>query len=136
MKVVINTCFGGFGLSPEALLELWDAGVTDIGTLATEWFKNGGMKVELNRWRKYKTAKKKPNVWNITVFSPDEKYVLYYGGILRDNEELVRVVEKLGDKANGDAAELSVVDIPDDVKWEISNYDGKEHIAERHRAWY
>jgi hypothetical protein len=27
------------------------------------------------------------------------------------------------------------VDIPDDVKWEIEEYDGNEWVAEVHRTW-
>jgi hypothetical protein len=27
------------------------------------------------------------------------------------------------------------VDIPDDVKWQIEEYDGNEWIAESHRTW-
>jgi hypothetical protein len=36
---------------------------------------------------------------------------------------------------NGDFAELKVVEIPDDVQWQIEEYDGKEWIAEKHRTW-
>jgi hypothetical protein len=32
-------------------------------------------------------------------------------------------------------AELEVVEIPDDVEWIIVDYDGMEHIAEKHRTW-
>jgi len=27
------------------------------------------------------------------------------------------------------------VEIPDDVKWHIHEYDGLEHVAEDHRTW-
>jgi hypothetical protein len=49
---------------------------------------------------------------------------------------LIEVIEELGDAANGDCAELAIVEIPDDVEWEISEYDGREHVAEKHRTWY
>jgi hypothetical protein len=45
------------------------------------------------------------------------------------------VVEALGDSASGDFAALKVVEIPDDVEWEIHDYDGKESVRERHRSW-
>jgi hypothetical protein len=44
-------------------------------------------------------------------------------------------VEELGDKASGQFAELVVVEIPDGVDYEIDEYDGNEHIAEKHRTW-
>jgi hypothetical protein len=48
---------------------------------------------------------------------------------------IVRVVEKLGPKANAKVSELKVVDIPDGTDYTIEEYDGYEHIAERHRTW-
>jgi len=42
----------------------------------------------------------------------------------------VRVVEELGEEANGHAAELKVVAIPDDVQWVITKVDGLEHVSE------
>ena len=53
----------------------------------------------------------------------------------RTAPELVECVEKLGQEANGRFANLEVVEIPDDVKWEINDYDGIETIHERHRSW-
>lgn len=91
MKVVINTCYGGFGLSDEAMQE-------------------------------YKNRK------GITED-------IYQGDIERNDPDLVRIVEKMGDAAAGSFAELKVVDIPDDVDWEIEEYDGREWIAETHRTW-
>jgi len=88
MKVVINTCFGGFGLSKLAVERLEAAGVHETG------------------------------------YSID-----------RDNVELVRIVEELGHEADGSHASLKVVTIPDDVEWFISEYDGSEHVAEKHRTW-
>ena len=48
---------------------------------------------------------------------------------------LVRVVEELGAEANGKFASLKVVEIPDDVQYEIDDYDGFESIHEVHRSW-
>ena len=55
--------------------------------------------------------------------------------IKRDDPRLIKAVEKLKDKANGMSAELKVVKIPDDVEWEIDQYDGLEKIDEKHRSW-
>ena len=53
----------------------------------------------------------------------------------RHDADLVRVVEELGDTANGRCAELKVVEVPDGVEYEIDEYDGAERVAERHRTW-
>lgn len=98
MKVVINKCYGGFGLSDAAYEKL------------NEW----GM-----------TFTKKDGYWKPYAWRRDD----------RTNPLLVRVVEELGKGADGGYAELKIVEIPDDVKYEIDEYDGIEHIAENHRTW-
>ena len=91
-KIVINTCFGGFGLSESSLED-------------------------------YKKRK------NIT----DENF--YHWNIPRDCPDLVAMVEEGGTDVDGIYSELKVVDVPDDVNWFIHEYDGMEHVAERHRTW-
>lgn len=53
----------------------------------------------------------------------------------RANPKLVEVVEKLGSTGSGVLGDLKVVEIPDDVEWEIEDYDGIETIHEKHRVW-
>lgn len=53
----------------------------------------------------------------------------------RDDPYLVTVVRELGMGANGDHANLKIVEIPGDVDWQIEEYDGNEWIAEVHRTW-
>ena len=55
--------------------------------------------------------------------------------IARNDPKLVECVEKLGEEANDTYAELKVVEIPDDVNWEIGEYDGLEWVEEVHRRW-
>jgi hypothetical protein len=59
----------------------------------------------------------------------------YDRDIPRDDAALIQVVEELGDAANGFAADLKIVDIPDGVDWYIEEYDGNEWVAEKHRTW-
>lgn len=59
-----------------------------------------------------------------------------WGGYeIRATPELVQVVEELGKAASGSCANLVVVEIPDDVEWDIEEYDGWETIEEVHRSW-
>jgi hypothetical protein len=92
MKVVINGCFGGFGLSDAALDE-------------------------------YKSRS--------DITDPD----FYYYDIPRDCPVLVAMVEEQGTTINGAFSDLKVVEIPDGINWYIEDYDGREHVAERHRTW-
>ena len=45
-------------------------------------------------------------------------------------------MKELGNKANGRYSELKIVEIPDGIEWEISEYDGLETVEEKHRNWY
>jgi hypothetical protein len=35
----------------------------------------------------------------------------------------------------GSFSELKIVNIPDDVEFQIEEYDGNEWVAEKHRVW-
>ena len=59
----------------------------------------------------------------------------YDRDIPRDDQILIQVFKELGDAANGFAADLKIVEIPDGVNWEIEEYDGNEWVAEVHRTW-
>ena len=61
--------------------------------------------------------------------------ITYECNIERNNPILVEIVEQLGEAADGNYAELKVVEIPDDVQWLIQDYGGDEWIAEKHRTW-
>lgn len=53
----------------------------------------------------------------------------------RNDPNLVQVVQELGVAAETPYSELKIVEVPDDVKWHIHEYDGVEHVAEDHRIW-
>lgn len=106
MKVVINSCYGGFGLSKDAILWLAERG----NKLAIEELKEGNNGFGIYGYD----------------FSNDE---------MRNNEDLIHVVEFLGDDVNSNYSKLKIVEIPDDVEWTIEEYDGNEWVAEKHRTW-
>jgi hypothetical protein len=54
----------------------------------------------------------------------------------RSEADLIAVVEELGQLANNNYSSLKVIDIPDNIEWQVEEYDGREHIAEKHRTWY
>jgi hypothetical protein len=59
----------------------------------------------------------------------------YHWELRRDDPNLLTVVETLGKKANGRGASIKIVEIPDDVQWELHDYMGQEHVAEICRIW-
>lgn len=134
-KVVINKCFGGFGLSPQAVLWLYKNGMKEIASPVKEYFGDKDYSEDLNKWKEFKKNRKKQAALFLTVFSPDEKFVLSVRPEKRDNPLLIKCLKTLGKKAWGDFAELKVVSIPANIKWKIEEYDGIEWVAEEHRTW-
>jgi hypothetical protein len=68
--------------------------------------------------------------------TPSEPSLNQFGGqIPRDDRMLVQVVEELEAEANGHCASLKIVEIPQDVRWQIENMHGMESVSEVHREW-
>jgi hypothetical protein len=58
----------------------------------------------------------------------------------RDDKDLISVIEELGSEvASGCHSTLHIVEIPDDVDWDLEHYDdefGGEWVVEKHRSWH
>ena len=137
-EVVINTCYGGFGLSAEAMLWIHQNYPGVLETMPAEkYFGKGGFESReeaLGKWRAYQETGEHPSpFW--TIFIDDNTVLPNDSDIPRDSPALVACVKTLGERANGSCAKLVIVEIPDDVDFKINEYDGLEHIAEKHRTW-
>jgi len=139
MKIVINSCYGGFGLSTKALCRLAElkgykqtwVEKDKFGFSEIVWVVPPGEE-RVNFDNFYELPTKERQRMNELYSQQIISGTTYEG---RNDPLLIQVVEELGDKSNGGFANLSIVEIPDDVEWEISEYDGFEHIAEKHRTW-
>jgi hypothetical protein len=135
MKIVINKCYGGFGLSFAAMDKLAE---------------RKGFKLEHRDGVNEYVLVSDPTPENLSMssFALKENFGpvigddilnkadwFYDHDIERNDPDLVAVVEELGKESFGDFAELQVVEIPDDVNWKIEEYDGQEWVAEVHRTW-
>lgn len=65
----------------------------------------------------------------------DDTDRLYYASQDRTNPLMIQAIEELGEAANGQYAKIKIVEIPDKVQYEISEYDGIESI-EAPRQFY
>jgi hypothetical protein len=148
-KVVINACFGGFSLSDAAYEKLIEWGVPVRKYVKRERNPETGLydrapenegEVIFDREltpegedamndHYYRAKRTCPG----SVFA--SRYWESWVGGKRDDPRLVRLVEEMGDDASGELSDLKVVEIPADVEYEISDYDGREHVAEVHRTW-
>ena len=137
-SVVINTCFGGFGLSEAAYERLGELGIPIQAYVEEQRGADGLYAGE---------PRNEGEVIFDRDLSPDASKLgdairnlagRYWDNFLdkqRDHPLLVQVVRELGANASGRCAELSITEIPSDVEWQIEEYDGNEHIAEAHRTW-
>lgn len=153
MKVVINKCFGGFSISPKAiqLIAKWQnrecyffktggdiyehipVGIDDVGdNLFIHAYDILNPDEVLPNQRNWHTMSTEDRLKSNEIHN---KHSLTSRDFERNDPLLIRAVEELGDEANGECAKLTIVEIPDDVDWEIDEYDGLEHIAEKHRTW-
>ena len=137
-KIVINSCYGGFGLSKAGVLRYLEiknipVWIVQSGMFNTEYYSLVPPKERIQN------AEKEFYGWPIEKRQEYNRkwseQTFYDRNIARDDPVLVQVVEELGKEANGEFAALAVVEIPDDVKWQIEEYDGNEWVAEQHRTW-
>ena len=158
MKIVINTCFGGFSLSPRAVARLAElqgkpcfffarepgSGMDSLKPITLEEAQLRGGYVSAYTIPNPSSVLAKMNGPNWAKLSPKKRQAINarYNEISltshpkdRTDPLLVQVVEELGEEANGRFAELKVIEIPDDVQWELAEYDGIESVHEVHRSW-
>ena len=111
-KIVINKSYDQFCVSHKAFLRLRELGQQEA------------------------LREVDPGAYWPLAASPREPSLNHCGKLIpRDDQKLVQVVEELGEEANGHGAELKVVAIPDDVKWQLRSSGAVEHVSEVHRIW-
>lgn len=142
MKIVINDTYGSFRLSPLAIKEylklkgkesyFYDMQLQDRNVIYTKKDNLTGKELFSACFTKdfgsrFEEKEITDNEWKIYSFN--EK------NISRTDEDLISVVEQLKEKTNTICSKLKIVEIPDDVDWEIEDYDGAEWVSEKHRTW-
>lgn len=137
MKIVINTCFGGFNLSEAGTRAYYKRKGKEVFIVGT-----GIMKTCFDAPMPEEFQLPKGSHFMSREYPHYEAYNKWFGehylserDIDRNDPDLVAVVEELGPVADGRFARLDIVEIPDDAEWQIAEYDGTEHVAEKHRTW-
>jgi hypothetical protein len=137
MKVVINRCYGGFGLSEKAILRYLEIKGQQVWVEPDKWGNTYWLVAPEDRM----IRKDGQDFYSMSIEDRIQhnrklsEETFYHGSVERNDPVLVQVVEKLGEEANGSYAKLEIVEIPDDVDWEIDEYDGMEKVDEVHRSW-
>jgi hypothetical protein len=143
MKVVINECYGGFGLSKEACQRYFDLKGQQVWIeedkrfsaldMFTVWLVSPEERLEIKEGEAYHKMSRDERIDYNWKYSQQTWY--RDNNLTRNDPILVQVVEEMGDKAWGRYAKLAIVEIPDDVQWIIEENDGMEWVAEKHRTW-
>lgn len=138
-KIAINVCHGGFQLSHKAILRYLEI----VGKKV--WVEeNEDWEGHYDYWlvpKEERLVNRESDFWTMTM----EEKVKYndtwrdqnfgYREIARDDPALIQVIEELGEDSHTRYSELKIVEIPDEVAWQIDEYDGLEWVAEQHRTW-
>ena len=112
-KIVLNGCYGGFGLSDAAYVRYAEiAGLT----LYPE---------KINDWTRYYLEPK------VEGQEDARRKTLYDDDLERTDPVLVQVVEELGKKSWGSCAQLYIEEMPKGTHYQIHEYDGVENLETR-----
>ncbi|EOH94807.1 hypothetical protein [Enterococcus pallens] len=150
MKIVLNKCYGGFGLSHAAMMKIFELkGITvfpyvckinydsDGETIYTYSRMKGDFEpIGLMEHVSYFQIDPEVDSYTVTseqYYSSDDKYDekdldYSYDDKKRTEPELVKAVETLGALASGKYSNLKVVEIPDNFEYRIDDYDGIEKV--------
>ena len=107
MKVAYNACYGGFGLSRLALVNL--AELKDVDLTGMEY--------------------------NYGCFNNEDYSNVFEAPKDRADKDLISTIEKLGERANGMCANLVIKEIPDGANFEIDEHDGYESVVPPRASW-
>ena len=107
-KVVYNGCFGGFGLSHEAIMLYGELKGLNLKAVKNDKFEMS-------------------TSYYLGGIEDNDHYFSYHD-LERDDPILVEVVERLGKKVNDDFAELHIEDVPAGELYRIDEYDGRECV--------
>jgi len=148
-KIVINDCFGGYSISALATKELAKRKGRECFFFTIDLVTHGYTPISVEEadgaflWYAYSVNN--PKYFKLNERDDDglfksaneraRKISLDDIKNDRSDPDLISVIEQMGEAANGKCSKLKIIEIPDDVEWEIDEYDGLERVAEKHRTW-
>lgn len=139
VRVVFNQCYGGFGLSKEAIQRYFDIKGQQV------WIEDDKEYPSFRIWTVWLTPPEERPVrkknWNSMSLDERNAYnkafseqTWYDRDVERHDPVLVQVVEELGDKANGKHANLRIAEVSGSYR--ITEYDGYETVETPHDCYW
>ncbi len=130
-KVVINSCYGGFGLSSIAVKRIAEL----QGKQCFFFDRDNNLLPIIENSEDFWQAFDTDNISQFNNSADYKNHILEESPRDREDPFLIQAVEELKEKANAKYAKLKIVEIPNDVKYTIDEYSGFESIHEIHRIW-
>lgn len=139
MKIVLNGCYGGFGLSYEAMALYWHAKNRDLYFYRDISKYDDYTKVHQYERISLADIQRSRNTWTGFIYCTTEDQgellnhfpedVVSDRDIDRTDPILISVVETMGPKAaSGRFASLFIEEIPNGTQYKIDEYDGLEEL--------
>lgn len=135
MKLVINSCYGGFGLSPKALKRYWE-----LKGKKAYFYKQTKYNCQDNTFE-FQRIDDVDNLSELFIYCTTEDqgkvlndfpdHTFHSSNIRRNDKYLVQVVEELGTEAGSKVAKLEIVEIENGRWYKIDEYDGYESVEYR-----
>lgn len=126
-KIVYNACYGGFGISHEAVMRYAEIkGITLYPHKGDFGFTSYYL-CPREEWEQINAEESAAPV------GPDRyarSNAMYFSerDIERSDPVLAQVVEELGDKANDNFSRLYIAEVPAGTRYRIDEYDGYESV--------
>jgi hypothetical protein len=126
IKIVYNACYGGFGLSNEAVMRYAEIKGITLYSEKTSFLTHYYLcpPEDFNRIRKEEAA----NPVGPGRYTRSNAMYFDVSSIERTDPALVQVVEELGEAASDQCAKLCIKELPAGTLYRIDEYDGVESI--------
>ncbi len=148
MKVIKNDCYGGFGVSQQAIFDLVKMNCEHISKRdfdeyfgrhiesLDEQFDNFGLngcniRIRLNSCKDWLD-------WLNYAYDVEQRKIYFFNNqkSSRTCPDLIKLIEEKGSMyCSSRHSQLVIIEVPDNACWEIEEYDGLESIVECYRVF-
>ena len=128
-KIVYNACYGGFGLSHEAVMRYAELKGIKL-YFENQYSFTSYYLIPVEEYNRIRAEEEYKPV-GPGRFKESNSYYFSPNSIERTDPILVQVVEEMGKNASGPYSKLVIEDIPTGTLYRIDEYDGYESVKTR-----
>lgn len=134
MKVIINSGYGKFEVSNKAKERYFQ-----LNQIPVFFYHQCDKEGKL--YCKVTSNNRAPNIYYTFTDYGDItdrikfNYIDWSSIRMRTDSTFIQVVEELGEQVNSPPSYLKIIEIPNEIEFEIERVDGREWILEKRRRW-